>query len=258
MANKRAEAVDELFNRSKALASSPEWKVAGQLQELQFTFALHAANYLPLKTWSEEIVGDTDEKIRFILELFDVRHPERVDGRVTEACRLLMNFLASAKMLVDHTRNHVRDLYVGHVFADEHEDQRKLRFATDPLARFVQQLRDYNLHRRIPAVQCRMEIEAPNDGGVPRTYVFLNTEGLEQWDKWSPPAKKFLAERRHLPLAIVAEEYMDIITDFYQWMWRREHEIWGEALEKVEREQQELGELDRIVFPERYADADSP
>jgi hypothetical protein len=243
---------EQLWKEGESLRASPGWLIYNQLREQQFTFGLHAANYTQLKASSADLVGDSDERAKQIIELWDARHRERITAVLNETCRLLHNFLASAKMLVDHTRIHARGLYGDHAFMSEY-DERVAELAKQPLCRFVQQLRDYNLHYRFPIVQCTMHVENPNAGGIPTNRIIVDLPAVRHWDNWSPEALTYIDSADENPsVADVAEGYMEHILRFYLWMWNREREIWAKELNEVEDRAGKIEALNRQAFPEMF------
>lgn len=247
--------IDErLRNEGESLRASLGWRVNSQLREMQFTFALHAANYIQLKSYCADLVGDTDELAKRIFELHDTRHRDRIMLALNETCRLLHNFLASAKMLVDHTRVHARDLYADHAFMEEY-DGKVAELAREPLCRFVQQLRDYNLHYKFPMVGCSMNIPGPSQGGVPTSRIVLDINAVRHWDKWSAESLSYMDSVKEEPTVVqVAAGYMWHILQFYMWMWNREIEIWSGELREVEARVGHIDALSREAFPDLIDD----
>lgn len=241
---------ERLQKESESLRGSIGWRVNNQLREMQFTFALHSANYVQLKSFCTDLVGDTDERVKRILELHDERNRDRIMLVLNETCRLLHNFLASAKMLVDHTRIHARSLYANHPFMSEY-DLKVGNLAKEPLCRFVQQLRDYNLHYRFPMVGCSMRIPDPSHDGVPTSKIVLDLRALRHWDRWGPEAIAYMdARKEDPPVAHVAAGYMWHILQFYIWMWNRELEVWRPELSEVEAKIGRIEALNQKAFPD--------
>jgi len=67
-----------------------------------------------------------------------------------EINRLFHNFLAAAKTLVDHTRVFVEDHYSGTPLKQAYEQKVQAELANDPLTKFVQDFRNYMLHKGLP------------------------------------------------------------------------------------------------------------
>jgi hypothetical protein len=218
----------------EALKASPQWKLRAQLEELAFAFRLHHANYQEIKRLMKAIAADEET----ILRLWDVENRTALDNVIEEATRLLFNFLSSANALVDHTRLHVRKLYASSPFLEEYQAQLAQRLAKTPLRRFVQGLRNYSLHRRIPIVTATLTWKP---GQPLKNQLMLDMSELARWRRWDGTSKKYMATLgEHHPLEQLLDDYMTLITSFYEWLREREMDIHRTALRKLE---QRIGRL---------------
>jgi len=100
-----------------------------------------------------------------------------------EVSRLFHNFLAGAMTLVDHTRVFVDEFYLGTEVHKEFKARVNREFAQNPLTRFVQDLRNYMIHRGLPPLNRHLTI-TPVAGGEPKaakavTGFYLPTQGVE-------------------------------------------------------------------------------
>src|SRR4051812_13968222 len=107
------------------------------------------------REFQEHLLADLDPA-QYVAR-WDIRHPERFEEFLAETDRLLHNFLAGAASLRDHTRR----LWTKYPPKDEYlTTEFTLRinetFATSPLARFVQELRNLTVHRSLPVVGGRL------------------------------------------------------------------------------------------------------
>ena len=88
------------------------------------------------------------ENYKNSLELFDQNKPEGREKYYNEITRLLHNFLASAKTLIEHTRIFLKKYYLNTKICERYKEKVKKEFEDDELSRFIQDLRNYILHRR--------------------------------------------------------------------------------------------------------------
>ena len=137
-----------------------------------------------------------------------------------ESMRLFHNFLASAKSLVDHTRVFVEDAYAGTQVQASYKQRVANTFSTDPLSKFVQDLRNYMVHKGLPG--CQMSIDANNIGrdgkGVVETTVSLKKADLMTWDRWHPLSRDYLENAPgQIKLSALAASYGDKVLSFYNW-----------------------------------------
>ena len=81
---------------------------------------------------------------------FSVGQDASLEGLLDDIDHRLHNFLAAVKSLVDHTRVMVQQGYSeASPFRDSYEKRKDATFLS-PRSQFVQKLRDYTLHRRLP------------------------------------------------------------------------------------------------------------
>src|SRR5438445_7621838 len=103
-----------------------------------------------------------------------------------EVNRLFHNFLAGAQTLVEHTRNFVREHYPSGPLRVAYDQKVEAEFSNDGLSRFIQDLRNYMLHRGLP--NNSMSITARNFLLLGRvevaTTVALSKKDLETWKGW--------------------------------------------------------------------------
>lgn len=147
-----------------------------------------------------------------------------------EAIRLLHNYVAAVQSLVEHTRNAVRELQVSEEFAAQYQDRVHSDFAASPVGRFVQDLRDFVLHKDLP------QIWAQRGTAKPHRDVVLDADSLGAWDGWSSAAKEYLrGKKRWISLLDAVEEYGVVVERFQAWLDARLHEVYRHAFEQRDR-----------------------
>jgi len=130
--------------------------------------------------------------------------------------RYLHNFLASAITLIDHTRIFVKSYYEHTEFQQIYNKKIKTGIAEDPLCKFVQNLRNYILHRGIPFTAIRHQWHHEN-GEI--TEISLDRDKLLEWDKWSVPAKTYLAEApAKIEIKLFLLDYVQKIDELQGWI----------------------------------------
>lgn len=239
----------ELFQVVDDLRKSPGWRIFAHLEELTLTLGLHAANYRDLTAWTADLIGDSDENIKRILELWDVTNRTRLMGRSNETNRRLHNFLASAQTLVDHTRRLIRDIYADADFIEEYKAEVARRFAENPLCRFVQQLRNYNLHYEYPPITQTLNLNSPDE--PLRSRIIIDIDAIRHWDKWDGPARTYIGSAQsEIGVGDLATEYMDVVVEFHQWLTNREWEMHRDELTYVVEGLRTAKELHAKDFPD--------
>jgi|GEM_PF-1324508 len=140
-----------------------------------------------------------------------------------ELSRHIHNFVAAAMTLVEHTRKFMRTNYEGQAILDIYEKEAKARFVTSPVAQFVQELRNYMVHKGLPSSSMYMTMKAQPDsfdGSMSvETGVRFQTEALLEGYKWNGVARQFLTDAgEYLHVHDFANEYVDLVDQFHGWL----------------------------------------
>lgn len=221
------------FRELQAIERSQEWAIVAQLENLMASYDLHMANYHELK----EVVGPVEDP-ELLGRLWAVENRKGLSKVTSEVERRLHNFLASAMSLVAHTRTHIADLYEHSDFQTEYDHEKKKRLSARPVRCFVQDLRNYSQHYRLPIAIARLHFERVGEAEntFEATSSFrLNTSTLLRWDKWKAPSRAFMkASGDEINLAELTDEYMGLIHEFYTWFRDREIEIHEDSVARLE------------------------
>ena len=120
------------------------------------------------------------------------------------------------------------------------------RFANNPLAQFVEDLRDYCLHYELPTISSVLHFSRLPPTPVFESRVELKIEELNKYSKWSHLAKEYLSsQNKPINLLDVADEYYALVKDFYNWFQLRQREIHSQEFAKVASIQRELEDLEK-------------
>jgi hypothetical protein len=181
------------------------------------------------------------------LHLWDRDDPERFDEFLNEVDRLLHNFLSAAATLRDHTRNLWQEYPSGDTyFASEYVRRRDEAFKNSTSAQFVQNLRNYLVHRRLPFIEGTITIQLPLELTTAR--MFLRRDELLAWRRWSPKARAYLrAAEEQIDLESVIAEYATAVHSFTKWFaeaWRAAHSVVLDELVTLQREVDRLKSKD--------------
>lgn len=238
---KTDEQFDVLKSLTDAVENSPEQALIYEIESIKWSFRIFRGNFL-------ELVGPLkllEEKPEAI-KLWSVDKKKELYRVFEEVGRLLFNFVASAMMLVDHTRRHVRKLYTGTRYSDflrEYDDEVKKRFASSANHQLAQGLRDYIQHRNLPPVGSRIAYN--RHAGLSKMFR-ISTKSLLEWDKWKPLARAKLENMdEHFPLRQFAEEYYAEVESFYKWLWNRQAELHREDVERLNKMKEKAREAFR-------------
>src|SRR2546425_7105962 len=124
------------------IIKSKGWKIMQKIRLLSISYYAFNQNYDEL---NQLLVAFSKPEIG--LEIARVGNERKLDAFLIEITRRLHNYLASAMTLVNHTRVLVTDLYTGTPFEKEYVGEKDRTFKNSPLHHFVQDLRNYNVHR---------------------------------------------------------------------------------------------------------------
>jgi len=155
------------------------------------------------------------------LQLMAVANREAGQQAHREINRLVHNFVAGSMSLIEHTRQFIREHYADTCLKGAYEDRVKADFASEPVAKFVQDLRNYMVHKGLPSSQMFLAFEriADGPGGELTTGVRYETRVLLEWDGWTAPAKAYIeAAGEHIDIHVFAESYLEKVLQFHAWL----------------------------------------
>lgn len=139
-----------------------------------------------------------------------------------EVARRVHNFVAASLMLVEHTRIFMREQYADTPFLDRYQAKVNGEFADNPLVRFVQDLRNFMLHKGLPDSEMFLDFQ-PNSAlpgsGTLTTGIRIRSAHLSIWSGWSDQARAFIGgSGEFLEIRSFVEAYTDKIQLFHDWL----------------------------------------
>lgn len=217
------------------IEQSREMDIYRSLESLKSSFQVFEGNSAELVKLLEPLEDPREA-------LFKYANPdksENLDNLIKETKRLLHNFLASAKSLIDHTRVIVNRLYPeDHEFRGEYQRKPNQDLANNMLQKFVQNLRNYTQHYTLPILALQIKfVSEPNDLSV---TLRVDIEILKQWDNWGSSRAYLDSLKDGLPIIALASTYYILIQDFYVWLSERQSEIHQADLDNLEKMRQRL------------------
>lgn len=199
----------ELF---KKYLDSEGMAFQNRMKSHSFSFNIFAGNYRELK---EGLAIIENPEVGFKL-MSSSNKKEKVQAH-REINRLFHNYLAAAKTLIDHTRVFIEENYSNTTIEENYKSKIMDGFANDPLARFVQDLRNFMLHNGLPHSQ--MSISYVKDAPSIESSVRLETEKLKEWRRWTKPSRQFLNEQDgNLRLTELITPYSEKVLELYNWL----------------------------------------
>jgi hypothetical protein len=225
---------DEIERLIHRIQASPGLAVVRRTRTRNFSLCMFTMNALELErvfhiiqTKSLRLLSDDDKQ-----EQNEVRR---------EASRLLHNFLAAAKTLVDHTRVFIGAHYSGTSLERAYQEKIASEVANDELCRFVHDLRNYMLHRG--PIPLSIWTSLGSDHGTRAGVNFIAAE-LAKWDGWTAPSKRFLGKRNHdFDLDNIARSYSKKVVTLHVWLDGLLSDLHQSDLSELRILESELGSL---------------
>jgi hypothetical protein len=191
----------------------PGWSVRAEIHALDRSVRVFTGNANELS----QFLGKYQEPANAV-QLWALDNRDGFERFLDEVDRLLHNFLSAAATIRDHDRR-VRRRLLPDDLADDLGAQYQQRvdrdFACSPVAQFVQQLRHFALHRRLPIARGQLS-------GVPgvsfETRIILHPSDLLKWGKWSLAAKRYIESAGDdIPIEEAVTEYEAAVVAFHEW-----------------------------------------
>jgi hypothetical protein len=233
---------EELIAMRQRLRELPGWSVRSEMLSLDRSLRVFTGNARELS----QILGEQQEPAN-AFHLWALQNHEGFERFLDEVDRLLHNFVAGAMSLKEHATRLRRKLLSedsADELAAEYQDRVDRDFTNSPLAQFVQQVRNFTTHRRLPVTTGELSMEIPSE--TVESRVILHASDLLKWPKWNPLAKRYIETAGdEIAIADVVTEYTAVVVSFHGWF--REalairHRKDLDALKQAEAEVAELWE----------------
>lgn len=172
------------------------------------------------------------------MELWRGDNREELDKFMNEVARLFHNFLAAAKTLVDHTRVLKNEMYEGQDFEKIYQKKLESDLSSSPVVRFVQDFRNYVLHKQLPITSAVFSISGGEDGTIKDfdSTIKLDVNRLREWKKWMSQSQIYLdALEDKAKIKDVAEQYEAAIRSFYHWFGDQQKKLHLTEFEELSR-----------------------
>lgn len=180
-----------------------------------FSTNIFWSNYIELKR-ACEIVENPEVGIK----LFGGEQREASTQVHMEVMRLFHNFLAAAKSLVDHTRVFVDERYSGSPLSDAYKDKVKNDLSENPLIRFIQDLRNYMMHKGLPSGSMSLSVKRQaDDSFAAQSTVSIRRDDISTWSGWTKPSRTYLISApEHIKISDLSRDYAERIENFSEWL----------------------------------------
>ena len=139
--------------------------------------------------------------------------------QIFELNRFFHNYLASAKTLIDHTRVFINENYAGLHIQQEYQTEIDRNFKDDELCRFIQDLRNYIIHRGIPDNHLKSVLH--QESNEVSSVFNLDVTKLLEWGHWTSLSRSFLEKKEKnqvLSISSIITPYSNKISVLYEWL----------------------------------------
>ena len=128
-------------------------------------------------------------------KIMGIRRRAHLQNLFDETNRHFHNFLTSITTLVDHTRNLMKRDFVKKDHHQEYQIKVKAVFTADPLAQFLQDLRNYITHYAIPHIGLTKRFGSSEADAEP-AELYIQLDHLQTRFNWSAPSRSFIEQNK--------------------------------------------------------------
>jgi len=211
------------------IQNAPEQKIIQEIDSLKWSYRIFHGNYKQLLDFLKVLEDKPQTMV-----LWDVKRRKDLVTVFEEVGRLLFNYLASAFMLIDHTRRHVDCMYSTSkysAFKTDYEKEIELRFVNNDNHQLAQGLRNYIQHRKLPSVGSTIHYNQKT--GLNKAFM-ISIPSLLEWDGWSVKDRKILTGKGDtLPLRDFIQQYFQQVEAFYQWLGKNQVKLHQEDYDRL-------------------------
>lgn len=164
-------------------------------------------------------------------DLWAVQNRKRLGDLQAETIRHFHNFLAGVKTLVDHTRVLMDEPFIAAAHRKEYVNMVTEVFGDDPLSRFVQDFRNYALHRGIPITGFEFSWSQGQDVS---STVYLELSQMEDWGGWKTLSREFISRNKpKVAMDALVDQYEQKAKVFHEWFCLKFQKYYEREIEEV-------------------------
>lgn len=169
--------------------------------------------------------------------LLDEANREAGDQAHREFKRHLHNFVASAMTVVDHTRVMMEERYGDESVHAEYLDHITNTVAKSPVCKFVQNMRNYIVHKGLPNSQIYNSFANVGNGVHElKVGVQIPTSDLLDYKSWTAPAKIYIEQAgQYIDVRNLTSEYLAEVRKLNEWLGARLEEYHAQDLLELQR-----------------------
>ncbi|MFN3881519.1 MAG: hypothetical protein ACK4L8_08845 [Nitrincola lacisaponensis] len=196
------------------------------LKHFDYSLALFESNYKELMSVFNYMCDN-----RVGIELFAIINSWKLYECQKNLGFKLHNYVCAAKSLVDHSRVLYTRVYKKQsINFGDYESEVKARFDENSLSKFVEFLRTYSQHEKLPTIISSLSFDAQSNDGFIFT-VTLDSAELLRSSSINSLSKKFIYEQGDsIDIKTALISYHQQICGFYNWVKARQNDIHSEDM----------------------------
>lgn len=220
----------EIARKISELHSSKEYEIVNEMKSFEESLFILHTNYYELNYYFEDFK-------RTALKVFPKEHPTKNVNIETK--RLIHNYLSSVITIIDHSRVYINKLHPENSF-EEYQIKMKSTFVDVQMCSFVKELRQYMQHYKLPEISFQKNALSIKQYAL----ININKEELLKFSGWKKESKKYInSSGNSVDLRKVLKDYQSIVYVFYDWLLKRQKEIFEKEILKVEELKNEINFL---------------
>ncbi|WP_248811633.1 hypothetical protein [Frankia sp. AgPm24] len=193
----------------------------GYQEHARYTTLARTLNNVFIPNWDEltTLLDRPTKDFLLAMELVQNVSPSDIQEKYSaEIVQRLHNYVAGTMTLVDHARRAMRNR-TGDI-AGEFE-RRRSQISSHLEIAFVQDLRNFTLHRALPLIGHKLTITGINTPGQQTvSAIELSTNDLSRWDRWTPKAREFIQNAGdEIALGPLIERHGKLVVDINSWLY---------------------------------------
>jgi hypothetical protein len=174
-------------------------------------------------------------------ELHRVENKDKLTAFGYEIVCKLHNYITAVETLVSHSRNiHVRLCEKNNLFPD-YDERVNADFNNNPLAGFIQELRNYFLHEQSPDISFNTRFDSQ---GKPIRRAYISLQHLNEKGDWKARSQVFLQNlTEDVDILELATSFKLKVATFQDWFRMRILEVFKEELALLDDKMVEMQKL---------------
>lgn len=224
------------------------FKIDRQIGKLNQSFYIFNKNNYELKKELESFKNFDKAS-----HLMKIENKELLDNYTDELLRLFHNFLASAKSLIEHARNIVKESECNKEFKKKYQLEIVKRFSNSECNKFIEDFRNYILHKGLPNIFFRESYKQMEGNS---SLVLINIKYLKKWKGWTKLSESYINSlQENEDFSKIINQYSDAIFKFYEWFIKEflnSHKNEYNELSKLQNQLIELKKLEMNILTNKY------